>query len=357
MAKDMAQEVGESKTCVQPVNKPWIAMCVDLRDHDIVGMKAGKRPWTPFQMWAWMLFEAARFDRQRVIQGRKLQLARGQFAMSLRYLSRESKWGVKEVRRFLARLRKHDMITVEVTAGTQMSLDFAAREMSDVCPKRGTGLTVVTVCNYIKYQHTPNGKGTGRAQQGHSRGTAGAQDKTRDTGQRDTHRSPSKGSTSEDTRENSEPSGTDGELGDRLPFTDAALATCEAMGFARKTVVDRYWKRTKGRKIHDPSAYLIEMATDMAAKARGVSKDALRATLSNNATERAAAFGQAAGAPQEPTAPMRKIVTRRCQHARRDPIEMLAAWQASIKGTRLLHVDQHVDSCCSSWRREQKEAA
>jgi hypothetical protein len=178
MPKDMGEELDESKTCVPTVHKAWIAMCVDLREHEVVGLKVGKRPWSPFEVWIWMLCEAARMDRQRVIQGRPIMLARGQLAVSLRYLAREADWSVKAVRRFLERLRKNGMISLAVTPGSQMSLDFAARDVSDVCPKRGTGVSVLTICNYDKYQHAPTKKGTGRAQQGHRKGTGRAQDNT-----------------------------------------------------------------------------------------------------------------------------------------------------------------------------------
>lgn len=126
--------------------------------------------------------------------------------------------------------------------------------------------------------------------------------------------------------------GTDFAEAERLPFSEDALAACEAMGFTRETLVDRYRQKTARRAtpIRDPSAYLIKMAVDMAAKARGVPESALRKSLSNSPIERAASFTESA--PPRPSDAMLRAVERRCKRQGCTVDQVLAAWQASRRG-------------------------
>jgi hypothetical protein len=83
------------------------------------------------------------------------------------------------------------------------------------------------------------------------------------------------------------PTGTDGAAGDRLPFTAAVLAEIAALGLDVAAIVERYRQRTADKRIADPSAYLLRMARDEAAKRLGVPADAVAGLASRDRAERA----------------------------------------------------------------------
>ncbi|MCP5007913.1 MAG: hypothetical protein GY941_28865, partial [Planctomycetes bacterium] len=118
-----------------------------LLDHPIVGYKTKY-----FKPWIWMLMEARWADGQKDVGGYVVKLKRGEFAHSLRFISRGTGLTVKEVRTFLSILERNGMGTKTGTV-------------------KGKEVTKVTICNYNKYQLEGQGKGTTkgkvRAQQGH----------------------------------------------------------------------------------------------------------------------------------------------------------------------------------------------
>jgi hypothetical protein len=158
--------------------KFWFAVCSDMFGHEVVGahIKSPKpvdpkrQSWQPFVAWQWLIKEAARRERQRVIKGRQIPLQRGQLAVSERYFGHEANWGRKAVRVFFERLQRFRMITI---GGSE-----AGRDQDGTRTKKGPALTVVTICNYDAYQSAPDRQGPQRAQEGPSRGPAGAQDST-----------------------------------------------------------------------------------------------------------------------------------------------------------------------------------
>jgi len=354
-AQDMPDEGTESKALAE--RKWWIALCVDVLEHEVVGPNVkspraadpAKQVWQPFAVWVWMLAEAAHKDRVRNMKGRHISLRRGQLAVAERYLARMANWTRKGAALFLSRLARHDMVTLStLSRDGQFALDFAGSKRG---PDKGPTLTIVTISNYDKYQHTPTRKGAALgAAKGPTRGQSLTSNTPTFTGE--SSRSPKEiNLTQKDACKKNEPSGTDGALGDRLPFTEEALAACEQMGFTRQTLVERYEKRTKGRRIRDPSAYLIKMAVDMAAKARGVSEDAVRGSISKNAGERLQAYAAADTVPSASEA-MCAIVSRRVKRAKRDPNEMFKAWRAKMTGVRMINPDSNIDAFCSQWLRD-----
>jgi hypothetical protein len=89
---------------------------------------------TEREAFLWLVSEAA-FKSRRVRVGSTLiRLERGQVAHSLRFMATKWKWKEPRVRRFLARLKSDAMIDARTDAGQ----------------------TIVTICNYCKYQW-PNG--------------------------------------------------------------------------------------------------------------------------------------------------------------------------------------------------------
>lgn len=80
--------------------------------------------------WLWLLSEAAWKAHSRWVGSVQVDLARGQLAHSLRFMASKWRWSEAGVRRFLKRLQSRAMIVVTTDAG----------------------VTVITICNYAKYQ-------------------------------------------------------------------------------------------------------------------------------------------------------------------------------------------------------------
>lgn len=87
-------------------------------------------PYTEREAWAWLIAEAAYKERRRRVAGRIIELKRGQLAVSLRFLSEKWNWRKSKVERFLRRLSV--LVMIETASET--------------------GVNVVTICNYDKYQ-------------------------------------------------------------------------------------------------------------------------------------------------------------------------------------------------------------
>lgn len=119
-------------------------------------------PFTEREAWSWLIGEASFKARLRNIGGKVVQLERGQLAASVRFMAERWKWSKSRVDRFLKRLKTETMI------GTDS----------------GTGMLVITVCNYDRYQRVslPEG-GNDRDAQRDTDGTVAGQqrDKREDT--------------------------------------------------------------------------------------------------------------------------------------------------------------------------------
>lgn len=91
-------------------------------------------PLSEREAWIWMIMEASWRDRTVRAGDAVVETQRGQFAASVRYMAKAWDWSPARVQRFLKRLQKLKMIG----------------------SKTDTGVTVITVCNYDKFQ--PGGK-------------------------------------------------------------------------------------------------------------------------------------------------------------------------------------------------------
>lgn len=87
-------------------------------------------PYTEREAWAWLCAEAAFKDRVRRVGKFTVNLKRGQLAASVRYLEERWQWKPGKVQRFLNRLKTDTMVATEALQG----------------------ITVITICNYDKYQ-------------------------------------------------------------------------------------------------------------------------------------------------------------------------------------------------------------
>lgn len=112
-------------------------------------------------VFVWMYHEANYDDGNVYYKDRNINLKRGQLAISLRDIARAWGWSEPTVRRYLKRLTDVGMIDAASDAG----------------------VTVITICNYDKYQrreHSADAPSDAEATQGHtqSRRTSDAQKET-----------------------------------------------------------------------------------------------------------------------------------------------------------------------------------
>lgn len=91
---------------------------------------------------AWLdLIQSARFDatpRKVSIGGREVVVCRGQYAASIRYLSKRWQWSEKKVRSFLGHLKKEGMITAECTQGINLITLVKYDQYNDAGTTEGT---------------------------------------------------------------------------------------------------------------------------------------------------------------------------------------------------------------------------
>lgn len=94
------------------------------------------------EAWLWIIMEAAWKPRQRRVGHLVICIERGQLAVSIRFMAEAWGWTAAKVQRYVERLKKLKMI----------------------CTKADTGLTVITVCNYDKFQNCAKASDTGPIQ-------------------------------------------------------------------------------------------------------------------------------------------------------------------------------------------------
>ena len=135
----------------------WIAVCVDMFDHDILA----KGPFDRRSAWLWLIANAAWKDRRVNHKGKPLELKRGQVLAGRAHLADVWGWGEKQVRNFLDLLQSENMIE---------------KGQSD-----GHYANVITVCNYDVYQNAGGSENQSKGQSGASAGPERGQTYTSDT--------------------------------------------------------------------------------------------------------------------------------------------------------------------------------
>lgn len=96
-------------------------------EHDVL---SENEPFSRREAWLWIVSEAAWKPHKRRIIGRTIDLSRGQYAGSLRFIASKWRWNEARVRRFLTALISAEMLDAKTDAG----------------------VTVLTVCKYDEYQ-------------------------------------------------------------------------------------------------------------------------------------------------------------------------------------------------------------
>jgi hypothetical protein len=92
--------------------------------------------------WCWLIESAVWKPKAFDAHGSSVVAQRGQFVSTMRHMAKVWGWSKSKVERFLLRLEKWDMIRKETV------------------PKHGTGKTLISICNYAKYQAEPLQSGT-----------------------------------------------------------------------------------------------------------------------------------------------------------------------------------------------------
>ena len=100
---------------------------------------------------AWLdLIQTARFEQSSVIvNGKVIELQRGELCASIRYLAKRWSWGEQMVRTYLKLLVDLKQTTHRITQGQ----------------------TVITICNYAKYNDKDDGNNTEPTQSQHRANT------------------------------------------------------------------------------------------------------------------------------------------------------------------------------------------
>lgn len=141
MSEDtMAQNTDRIKTSSTTCSR-WIAVCVDMLDHPVVGMSVappkpaddGRHAIAPMIAWQDLIASAAFAAKPINHKGVEIVLERGQFLAGRAYWAKRWNWGEQSVRSFFSRLVDRGMIAIS--------------NQSD-----GHLANVASVCNYDTYQ-------------------------------------------------------------------------------------------------------------------------------------------------------------------------------------------------------------
>lgn len=139
---------------MRPQVPPYVRRSRTSDDH-YLWKKDAKKPWHWKEAWEWLYTNAAwRPDGKRLSRG-VADLKRGQLAVTIRGLGARWNWSTGAVRYFLKRLCEDGMIETAV-ANTKISTSFGPRESYRA--------TLITVCNYEKFQGALCGKFGGSTQ-------------------------------------------------------------------------------------------------------------------------------------------------------------------------------------------------
>lgn len=105
----------------------WIAVCVDVFDHEIFSGSFDRR-----SAWLWLIANAAWTDKRVSHKGQPLDLKRGDVLIGRAFLAKTWGWSEQNVRSFISLLRKDEMIKINQSNGHTAN--------------------VASICNYDVYQ-------------------------------------------------------------------------------------------------------------------------------------------------------------------------------------------------------------
>ena len=137
----------------------FIAMSRDALGHPVIGDPER------FYAWFWLVSNAAWKPTRARISGQVATLEVGELSFSVRFLAEAWGWSKSRVDRFLSELRQEGMIETCSKIGTEAG------------QKAGQGQSVITICNYAKYQDP---KGRKRDSTAPNSGTAAGQQRDKE---------------------------------------------------------------------------------------------------------------------------------------------------------------------------------
>jgi hypothetical protein len=140
----------------------WIAVYRGFLEHEAFR----REPFTEREAFLWMLFEAAYQEREQWIAGQLVTLSRGELTASVRHMGRVWGWGEGAKNRVSTLLRKLEAMKI-------------------IQLKTGTGINVISICNYERLQPKAKDAGTPAGQDRDSSGTAAGQYKRRKEGNKE----------------------------------------------------------------------------------------------------------------------------------------------------------------------------
>jgi hypothetical protein len=117
-------------------------------------------PFTEREAWVWLVMEASWKDRTVRAGDYVTDTKRGQLAASVRFMAKAWSWTPAKVQRYLKRVEKLNMI----------------------CSESDTGVTVITICNYDKYQNGGQATDTAPIQERYTSDTNEKKDVKREEG-------------------------------------------------------------------------------------------------------------------------------------------------------------------------------
>lgn len=117
----------------------FIVIQREAADHPLFEGDAGR-----FGAWVWLISNAVWKPTRTRIKGTVIDLQRGELSFSVRFLADKWGWSKSRVDRFVADLRDEGMISTRSKNGTLSGTDAAHNA--------GQGQSIITICNYDKYQ-------------------------------------------------------------------------------------------------------------------------------------------------------------------------------------------------------------
>lgn len=121
--------------------RPYAAIVLDMFEHPLFSRR---RIFSDYEAWQWLILHAAWKPEGRRQSGSVVHVARAQLVATVRGLGDVWKWPKSRVERFLTLLSREEMIRLGAARGT--------RNRTGLKLENSYRVTLITLCNYDKYQ-------------------------------------------------------------------------------------------------------------------------------------------------------------------------------------------------------------
>jgi hypothetical protein len=143
-----------------------------------------------------------------------------------------------------------------------------------------------------------------------------------------------------------------GASGERLPFTADVLREIASLGVDVLGLIETFAVKTRNVRVKDPSAYLLQMGRQAAAKQHGVTADTLKAIATRDRVVRATELAAAVGFSAEPSPRALRTAAFSVRSRGGDPEAVVRSWRASVAHKRFRsapEVDGNLDAFVAAW--------